>query len=294
MAMTITEANKLSRDELKLGVIANIVKDSPVLQQLPFMDIVGNSLKYNRENALPTVAFYAVGDEWAESTPTFTQITTGLTILGGDADVDKFIQATRSNLQDVQIATIAQKAKALRHKFEDTFINGDVTVDTKSFDGIDKTVAAGQTITMGANGDTLTLEKMDELIDAVKGSKPDMLLMSRRSRRKMTTLMRALGSMDIRQDEFGRSVEHFNGVPVHINDWISDAKTVGTSSDCSTIYAFTLGEDSVCGLQAPGGVAVEEVGTLQTKDALRHRIKWYVSVAFFSAVKIAKLIGVRD
>lgn len=88
MALTLAEAAKLSNDLLLAGVIESIIKESPVLQALPFIEIVGNGLTYNRENAAPTAAFYAVGDDWTESTPTFTQITTALTILGGDADVD--------------------------------------------------------------------------------------------------------------------------------------------------------------------------------------------------------------
>jgi len=78
MALTLAEAAKLSEDVLLRGVIETIIKDSPVLQKLPFADVVGNSLKYNRENALPSVAFYAVGDTWAESTPTFTQMSASL------------------------------------------------------------------------------------------------------------------------------------------------------------------------------------------------------------------------
>jgi len=45
----------------------------------------------------------------------------------------------------------------------------------------------------GAGGATLTLSMLDQLIDAVKGGKPDMLLMSRRSRRKINALVRASG-----------------------------------------------------------------------------------------------------
>ena len=290
MALTLAEAAKLSEDVLLKGVIEIIIKDSPILQKLPFIDVVGNSLKYNQENALPTVAFYAVGDTWAESAPTFTQKTATLTILGGDADVDNYIQQTRSNIQDIEAAVIELKAKAMRHKYEDTFINGDGTSNT--FEGIDVLCTSGQTVSMGTNGGALDMRYLDQLIDKVLGGKPELLLMSRRSRRDLTHLMRQLGSMEFGQDEFGNWVQFFNGIPVHINDWISDAKTVGTSNDCSTIYAFQIGEGAVCGLQNKG-IQVERIGELETKDATRTRLKWYCSLANFSTVKLAKLVGVR-
>jgi len=290
MALTLSEAAKLSEDILLKGVIEIIIKDSPVLQKLPFVDVVGNSLKYNQENALPSVAFYAVGDTWAESAPTFTQKSASLTILGGDADVDNYIQQTRSNIQDIEAAVIELKAKAMRHKFEDTFINGDGASNT--FEGIDTLCISGQTVSMGADGGALTLCKLDELIDKVLGGKPDLLLMSRRSRRDLTHLMRELGSMEFGQDEFGNWVQLFNGILVAINDWISDAKTVGTNNDCSTIYAFQFGEGAVCGLQNKG-IQIERIGELETKDATRTRLKWYCSLALFSTVKLARLIGVR-
>jgi hypothetical protein len=55
-----------------------------------------------------------------------------------------------------------------------------------------------------------------------------------------------------------------------------------------------MGEGAVCGLTAPGFVTVEPIGSLETKDASRNRIKWYVSLALFSAIKAAALIGVQD
>ncbi len=50
MALSLTEAGKLSNDILLQGVIETIVKESPILQRLPFIEIVGNGLTYNREN----------------------------------------------------------------------------------------------------------------------------------------------------------------------------------------------------------------------------------------------------
>lgn len=296
MALTLAEAAKLSNDLLLAGVIESIVKESPVLQVLPFVEIVGNGLTYNRESTAPTAAFFSVGDTWTESTPTFTQVTASLVILGGDADVDNYLKATRSNIQDLEAAVVELKAKAVRDKFEDTFINGDIAVDAKAFDGVDKLTISGQAVSMGANGGTLTLDKLDELIDAVKGGKPHMLLMSRRSRRKLNALSRATGSglLETDRNEFGMMVQFYDGTPIGINDYISDAKTVGTSTDCSTIYGMQFGEGALAGLTSPGGLQVERVGSLETKDASRTRVKWYVSIALFSTLKLSKLTGVRD
>ena len=296
MALTLAEAAKLSNDLLLTGVIESIIKESPVLQVLPFVEIVGNGLTYNRENTAPTAAFYDVGDTWAESTPTFTQVTTSLAILGGDADVDNYLKATRSNVQDLEAAVVELKAKAVRDKFEDTFINGDTSVNAMAFDGLDKLAISGQTVSMGTNGGTLSLDKLDALIDTVKGGKPHMLLMSRRSRRKLGALSRATGSglLETDRNQFGQMVQYYDGIPIGINDYISDAQTVGSSTDCSTIHAVQFGEGDLVGLTSPGGLQVERVGSLETKDATRTRVKWYVSIALFNTLKLAKLTGVRD
>ncbi len=296
MALTLAEAAKLSNDVLLAGVIETIINDSPVLQVMPFVEIVGNSLTYNRENTAPTVSFFDVGDTWTESTPTFTQVTATLKILGGDADVDNYLSSTRSNVQDLEAAVVQLKAKAVQQKFDDTFINGDIATEAKAFDGIDKLTDSGQVTSMGTDGETLTLEKLDELIDTVKGGKPDMLLMSKRSRRKLTSLGRATGSgiLETDRNQLGQMVQFYDGTPVGISDWISDSQTVGASTDTSTIYALQLGEGGVAGLSGPGGLQVERVGSLETRDATRTRVKWYVSIALFNTLKLAKLIGVRD
>ena len=49
MALTLEEATKLSNDMLLQGVVETIVKDSTVLQKLPFIEIVGNGLTYNQD-----------------------------------------------------------------------------------------------------------------------------------------------------------------------------------------------------------------------------------------------------
>ena len=294
MALTLAEGAKLSNDTLLEGVIETVINDSPILQRMPFIEIVGNGLTYNRENAAATAAYYAVGDTWAESTPTFTQVTAALKILGGDADVDNYLARTRNNVQDLVAAVVAMKAKAVQRQFDDTFINGDTATNANAFDGVDKLCIAGQTVSMGTNGAYPSLARLDEMIDLVRGGKPDILLMSRRTRRQLTTIARESGGIyEQDRDEFGRMAQYYDGIPVAVNDFISDAKTVGTSADCSTIYAMQFGEGGIAGLTGPGGLTVEQVGSLETKDATRVRVKWYVATALFNTLKLSKLIGVR-
>ncbi len=306
MALTLAEASKLSNDVLLQGVVETIVKDSPILQELPFVEIVGDGLTYNQEKTLPGIDFYDVGDTWAESAPTFEQKSAQLKIMGGDADVDNFLKTTRSNIQDLEAAVVELKAKALRDKFEETFIYGDATANPKQYDGlralIDTGTAGDQVIAAGASGATLTLSMLDELIDAVKGGKPDIMLMSRRSRRKINALVRAAGSMmEADRDKWGNFVQFWDGIPIGVNDWILDThvvsgsvETATTGGNCSAIYALQMGEGALCGLTSPGHLTVEPIGSLETKDATRTRIKWYVSLALFSSIKAAALIGVQD
>src|SRR6188472_4628499 len=121
MALTKAEAAKLTNDLLTRGVIETIVKESQVLSLLPFMEVTGTAVTYNREATMPAAGFYDVGDTWTEATPTFTQLTATLKILGGDADVDNFLQATYADPNDLEAEVIAKRAKAVGHLFSEGY-----------------------------------------------------------------------------------------------------------------------------------------------------------------------------
>ena len=107
--------------------------------------------------------------------------------------------------------------------------------------------------------------------------------------------------METDRDNWGNFVQYWDGILIGVNDWILDThdvadsvETATTGGDCSTVYALQFGEGALCGLTAPGHLTVEPIGSLETKDASRTRIKWYCSLALFSSIKAAALIGVQD
>lgn len=296
MALTKVEAAKLTQDLMLRGVIETIVTESMILEFLPFMEVTGTAVTYNRESTLPPTSFYDVGDTWTEATPTYTQATAALKIMGGDADVDNFLQQTYADPNDLEAGVIASRAKSAAYKFNDTFVNGDTAVDAKSFDGMKKVLGTGvQTVSAGMNGGPLTLDLMDQMIDLVKPGRPEILVMSRRSRRKLSALRRASGNLlETDRTDFGRRALFYDGIPIVVEDNQLDTEVQGTSGAvCSSIYAVKFGErEGVMGLEN-GGISVEKVGDLETKDATRWRIKWYASMAIFSLLGTSRLYGIN-
>lgn len=304
MGTTLTEYAKLSNDVMKQGVIETIIKESPLLSLMPWVEINGNALTYNRETTLPTAEWHAVNDDWSTSPAvTFTQKTATLAILGQNADVDNYVRQTRSNINDIESAIIELTAKAIKNELEDKLVYGDNTTYPNQFDGLAKLIATGsasdQLIAAGASGGaSLTLAMLDQLCDAVKGGKPDLLLMCRKGRRQITSLARAAGNNLEWTNVLGLQVPAYNGVPIAVSDFIKETHTVSGSVETAytggashTIYALSFGEDGVCGLTGPGGLQVVRIGDMETKDATRTRIKMYAGLCLFSNVKAAALIG---
>ena len=293
MALTLVDAARLTTDMLLRGVIETILEDSPVLQVLPFETIHGNSLKYDMEVSPGTASFYAVNATWTEGAATFATRTTNLAILGGDVDVDNFLSRTMSDQNDQRATQIAMKAKAVRRAFETAFVTGDSATDPNSFDGLRKLVPASQTLDAGANGAALTLSMLDQLIDMVRGGKPDLLLMSRRSRRKLKSLLQASAHYVETGDQFGRRVMLYDGIPVVHSDFVPDDEALGSGTALSSIYALSFGfGDALGGLQN-GSIEAIEVGQLESKDAVRTRIRWYCGLALFRDNACARLRGIN-
>src|SRR5690606_7624208 len=133
---------------------------------------------------------------------------------------DNFLQQTYADTNDIEAEVIASRAKAVAHKFTETFYAGDIIGDSDSFDGLQNLVPSGQTVNMGTNGGALTFDKLDEMIDLIKPGKPDVLLMAKRTRRKLKSLRRSDGiSTEMQLNEFGQQVETYDGIPLLVDDF---------------------------------------------------------------------------
>jgi len=311
MAMTLVDAAKLSNDVLQAGVIELIVKDDPIFAKIPFKDITGNGLTYNVETTEATAQFYSVGDTWVETTGTTTPTTATLKILGGDSDVDNFLKETRSNINDLKQEALEAKIKAVKKEFMDEFFYGHTTLDAKGFMGMHKLIESEtyNTVPVGGtsgNPAVLSMTKLEEAIDMVKGIEPQMLVMSKLMRRSINTYRQAAGGITY-TDLGNRRVEELFGLPVYACDFVRDTENilnsyttaakygydndVTTADDGTSIFVLSFAPQACCGLQK-GPLTIESFDKLETKDASRYRIKWYVSIMCQNILTCAKVTGI--
>lgn len=299
MALLKAEASKLSKNELVRGVIEEIITKDSVFSLLPFVPVNGKAYVYNRENTISEGDFLDPSDTVNEGAATFTEVTTNLRILAGDVDVDKFLMETMGDTNDQLAVQIALKGKALARKFERTLAIGNSTTNSKEFDGMASLAVAGQTMTAGANGAAMTLSMLDQLIDMVPNG-ADALVMRSGTIRAFKDLLRTVGSTDaamLQLENFSRPVLTHNGVPILVNDFLPGNETQGSSSVTCSVYAVRLNElDGLHGIYGgpSAGIRVEEVGTVQNKDAWRVRLKWYCGTALKSTQSLARLKGLTN
>jgi hypothetical protein len=316
MAITLVESAKLSQNDLQRGVVETFIQEGRILDRIPLLEIEGNAYAYNEEATLPGVEFRAVNAGYAESTGTVNQRTESLVILGGDSDVDRFIQQTRSNLNNQRVTQDRMKVKAATYKFQDTFINGDTAVDANSFDGLKKRLTGAQVLDAATNGLPVVgaddnarhsfFDLLDALIAAAGLSAGDngALYMNSMILGKIRSSARRIGGWTQTRDDFGRTIDAYNGIAMLDIGKKADGSLIipqtevqGSSSVASSIYAVRFGEDegdsAVTGL-TNGGIQVDDLGQLETRPALRTRIEFYCGLAVFGGKGAARLRGVLN
>jgi hypothetical protein len=333
MSNTLVQWEQASTDELIRGVAKSIYLVSPWLQNLPFATINGNAHKYNLQLTGAGADFYDVNDPWLEQTGTWETRYADLAILGGDADVDNFAASTSQQDLESMTLEQKGWAVADRFNLS-AILGGTTASplynSPKVFKGLTKLIAECETITTtdldSANNsqvvkasDTsaaLTLANIYELIDAVKPY-PAFLAMSLRTRRKLASLAQATGNnLTVGTGALGLPVEMWgrhqiwadDAIPDNIQDGAAGAINMaayvpttarGAGNDNSLIFAFRLGDGALRGITSRenGMVQVEAInrgGSLEGKDAKRHRVKFYCGMELLSKRAAAVLINFTD
>jgi HK97 family phage major capsid protein len=310
---TLSEYQKLANDDVTAGVFDNIITASELAPFLQFSSFSGNSLVYNRENTLGAAATHQVGDVWSDTEPSYTKKTVSLTTVGVQHPLDRFAMQTADNVQSQEAVLLSKMAKSIVRKLEDLLISGNSGSTSTEPEGLTSLLISDSRLLMMDDGSQpstiagaeteLTLDRLDAMIDLVENGKPDFLMMNKTMRRKLTSLARATGSGVVltSADMFGHQYTLYNGIPVVINDYISNSETYENaagwgSSTATTIYACKTGQEKQGWTVIHNGAVldpdIQRLGTKFDKNEDVYRMAVYLNAVVYSAKSCAGLAGI--
>jgi len=166
--------------------------------------------------------------------------------------------------------------------------------------------------TADATVGTLNMSEIEQAIDKVKGFKPELMVMSKMMRRYINVYLRAAGGITY-DDRANKRVQTIFGIPVDPSDYISDnencnhqysadadqdfgfefnpATHAKVGDGATSIFIVSFDPKACCGVQN-GAMTTVPLGNLETKDASRWRIKWYVSMMLQNILSCSKITGI--
>ena len=294
MAITLAEAKVGMADKVDQQIVDMFRRSSLLLDNMVFDNVIspgtgGSTLTYGyiQLKSPSTAAVRTVGGEYVPGEAKKEKKTANAIIMGGAFQMDRVIQNTAGAANEMAFQA-EQKIKATANFFHNLVINGtgDAEGDgyvTGTFDGLKKLltgtaneltsqVSLQTSDELDANYNAF-LDEMDSFLSTLDGT-PSMLLMNRAMLVKLRSIARRAGYYERSQDDFGRTVETYAGVPMvdmgQYFDGENITDVVATEGGKTAIYAVSLGLDGFHGISPMGdGVIQSYLPDLNTPGAVK-------------------------
>lgn len=302
MGLTYLEASKSERDPQRLALIREL-SEGELMGRIPFQNVDGEGVFYDQEGELPAVGFRGINETQEATYGVTNPQAERLKILGNDVDVDTAIVDMRGD--QVIAEQVQMKVRSLRLTFEDNFINGDEAANPRAFDGLKRRINVGSSQAINMGTAALSLIALDELIDAVDAMGGDkVLIMNQKMKRRLSQASRDTsrsGFITYAQDEMGRQVDMYGGVPIittKVNAQNALVQPFTESSSTTSIYCVAFGDLLTTAIQGRArgqfGISVRDLGEVPDAPVYRMRLDWYCGMAIYNGRSAARLYGVTD
>ena len=325
MAITLAEAKVGMADKVDQQIVDMFRRSSLLLDQMVFDNCIspgtgGSTLAYGyiQLKTPSTAAVRTINSEYAPGEAKREKKSTNAIVMGGSFQLDRVLQNTSGAVDELAFQA-EQKIKATANYFHNLVINGTTASTgtgyvTNTFDGLKKLLAGTAneitsqvSLTTSADLDENYNAFLDEVVaflSTVDGT-PTMLLMNSGMLTKMRSIARRAGYYERTKDDFGRTVETYNGIPMvdlgkYYNgtstvDVIADTAATTAAEGTSEIYAVCLGLDGFHGISPTGdGVISSYMPDLSAPGAVKTgEVELVAGVALKNSLKAAVLKGIK-
>lgn len=317
MAITLAQAKVGMADKVDQQVVDMFRRSSLLLDRMTFDNAIspgtgGSTLVYGytQLKTPSTAAVRAINTEYTPGEAIREEKTAKAVIMGGSFQVDRVIQSTSGAIDEL-VFQADEKVKAVSNFFTNAVING---TNATTFDGL-KVLLTGSSTEYTATSDLTTsanidanyqhfLDELDEFISGLDGG-ADMLIMNRKMLGKLRGIARRAGYFSSSRDEFGRTVETYNGIALmdagqYFNgtnsvDIVADTPASSSAAGTSDIYAVKFGLDAFHGISPTGTKVVQTyMPNLMEPGAVKKgEVELVAGVALKNTLKAGRMKGIK-
>ena len=317
MAITLEQAKVGMADKVDQQVVDMFRRSSLLLDRMTFDNAIspgtgGSTLVYGytQLKTPSTAAVRAINTEYTPGEAIREEKTAKAVIMGGSFQVDRVIQSTSGAIDEL-VFQADEKVKAVSNFFTNAVING---TNATTFDGL-KALLTGSSTEYTATADLTTsanidanyqhfLDELDEFISGLDGG-ADMLIMNRKMLGKLRGIARRAGYFSSSRDEFGRTVETYNGITLmdagqYFNgtnsvDIVADTPASSGVAGTSDIYAVKFGLDAFHGISPTGTKVVQTyMPNLMEPGAVKKgEVELVAGVALKNTLKAGRMKGIK-
>ena len=267
MAITLAEAKVGMADKVDQQIVDMFRRSSLLLDRMVFDNCIspgtgGSTLTYGyvQLKSPSTAAVRTINSEYTPGEAKKVKKTSNAVIMGGSFQLDRVLQNTAGATDELAFQA-EQKIKATANYFHNAVING---TNSTTFDGLkkllsgtDNEITCTTSLTTSEELDynyNAFLDEMDGLVGALDGT-PSMLLMNHAMLIKLRSVARRAGYYERSKDDFGRTVETYNGIPMvdmgKYYNGTASVDVVATEAGKTAIYAVSMGLDGFHGISPP-------------------------------------------
>ena len=248
MAISLLDFANQTQSPMRKGIVQEITNESVFLRALRFVPVDGFAYTYNRQQTLGGIAFRGLNDSYANDTGVVNPQVETLSIFGGEVRTDRQIVNKQGDV--ARANAIAAKVKKAGLFFDRYVVKGDPTADPLQFHGLNVRLTGAQVMEVAANGGPLTLDLLDQALDAVVGSNSRKVIVCNKAvRRQITALIReAAGGAAL--SDVGPQAREYDGAPIEVLDEDGDEtpildfdETQGASNVTTSLYVIRPGSD---------------------------------------------------
>ncbi|MFA5377190.1 MAG: hypothetical protein WC455_15675 [Dehalococcoidia bacterium] len=110
---SLVEFAKITKDPLVKSVAKTLIEESQPMKLIPWETIGSLYKKMIRIQTLPSVSRRKLNATWSSSTGTTEPVQEGLSIVGGNIDVDKEMVEDNQTVEDVRSIQTIMKTKSM-------------------------------------------------------------------------------------------------------------------------------------------------------------------------------------